>query len=316
MQKDQLLIKEKKIGIIGYGSQGRAQVLNLKDSGLSVVCSLPSQSKTALKAKEDKISVLDNKDLVIESDIIVLLTPDETQGKIYKNDILPNITKDKLLIFAHGYAVVYKEILLKDNIDVALLAFKAPGPVLRDNFLKGINTPSFYSIKRDVSGNCSKLIEEYSTLCGSKYPLRFETTFEEETTANLFSEQTLACAGITGIMKTSFDVLVSNGVSPDIAYFECIHKMKNMIEMIHGKGFSEMYKNISNVAEFGDYYARDKLFQGSLHKSMQEIYNNIKNGEFHKAWQKEQEEDFPLMNKTRKEDSRHLSEKMFDKYGE
>ena len=309
------MINQLKVGIFGYGSQGRAQALNLRDSGVDVICTLPKNSKSRIKAREDSIEVVTASELVATSDIIVLLVPDELLAKVYNEEIKDSLREGQTLVFAHGYAICFEEIIVSDAVDLVLIAFKAPGPVLRDNYLKNINTPSFYSIKNSCNSKIRQIVEEYSQCCGSKSPLRFETTFKEETIANLYSEQTLVCAGITALMKTSFDVLVEKGVSREIAYFECLYKMKMMISMIHNKGFSNMYANISNTAEFGDYYVRDKIYKGDLKEEMGSIFDKIKDGTFHRDWLKEREEGFPLMNKIREEDKNHISEKLFKEFG-
>lgn len=286
---DLSLIQAKKIAIIGYGSQGHAHALNLRDSGCTVCIGLHEQSKSRQKAITSGLTVKSNRDAAAWADVIMLLAPDTTQPKIYEQEVAPNLTAGKMLMFAHGFNIRYGTIHPPKNVDVTMIAPKAPGHRVREVFTEGGGTPALLAIHQDATGKAKQLALSYGKAIGATRAGVMETTFTEETETDLFGEQAVLCGGISALMKAGFDILVEAGYQPEAAYFECIHEMKLIVDLIYQGGLNYMRYSISDTAEWGDYIAGPQIVNAETRKTMKELLRRIQNGEFAKDWIAENE---------------------------
>src|ERR1700732_2377778 len=286
---DLSLIQAKKIAIIGYGSQGHAHALNLRDSGCTVCIGLHDQSKSRQKAIASGLTVKSNRDAATWADVIMLLAPDTTQPAIYEKEIAPNLSAGKMLMFAHGFNIRYGTIHPPKNIDVTMIAPKAPGHRVREVFTEGGGTPALLAIHQDATGKAKQLALSYGKAIGGTRAGVMETTFTEETETDLFGEQAVLCGGISALMKAGFDTLVEAGYQPEAAYFECVHEMKLIVDLIYQGGLNYMRYSISDTAEWGDYIAGPQIVNAETRKTMKELLRKIQNGEMAKEWIAENE---------------------------
>jgi ketol-acid reductoisomerase len=286
---DLSLIQAKKIAIIGYGSQGHAHALNLRDSGCTVCVGLHDQSKSRQKAIASGLTVKSNRDAAAWADVIMLLAPDTTQPSIYEKEIAPNLTAGKMLMFAHGFNIRYGTIHPPKNVDVTMIAPKAPGHRVREVFTEGGGTPALLAVHQDATGKAKQLALSYGKAIGGTRAGVMETTFTEETETDLFGEQAVLCGGISALMKAGFDILVEAGYQPEAAYFECVHEMKLIVDLIYQGGLNYMRYSISDTAEWGDYVAGPQVVNAETRKTMKELLRKIQNGEFAKDWIAENE---------------------------
>jgi ketol-acid reductoisomerase len=286
---DLSLIQAKKIAIIGYGSQGHAHALNLRDSGCTVCIGLHDQSKSRQKAIASGLTVKSNRDAAAWADVIMLLAPDTTQPAIYEKEIAPNLSAGKMLMFAHGFNIRYGTIHPPKNIDVTMIAPKAPGHRVREVFTEGGGTPALLAIHQDATGKAKQLALSYGKAIGGTRAGVMETTFTEETETDLFGEQAVLCGGISALMKAGFDTLVEAGYQPEAAYFECVHEMKLIVDLIYQGGLNYMRYSISDTAEWGDYIAGPQIVNAETRKTMKELLRKIQNGEMAKDWIAENE---------------------------
>jgi ketol-acid reductoisomerase len=286
---DLSLIQAKKIAIIGYGSQGHAHALNLRDSGCTVCVGLHDQSKSRQKAIASGLTVKSNRDAAAWADVIMLLAPDTTQPAIYEKEIAPNLTAGKMLMFAHGFNIRYGTIHPPKNVDVTMIAPKAPGHRVREVFTEGGGTPALLAVHQDATGKAKQLALSYGKAIGGTRAGVMETTFTEETETDLFGEQAVLCGGISALMKAGFDILVEAGYQPEAAYFECVHEMKLIVDLIYQGGLNYMRYSISDTAEWGDYIAGPQVVNAETRKTMKELLRKIQNGEFAKDWIAENE---------------------------
>ena len=277
---DVSLIQGKKIAIVGYGSQGHAHALNLKDSGCNVVVGLYEGSKSAAKAREQGLTVLPTAEAVKDADIVMILTPDEKQADIYKKDVAPNLKSGAMLMFAHGFNINYQLIIPPADVDVAMIAPKAPGHTVRSEYLAGKGTPCLVAVEQDATGHALEYALAYGAGIGGARAGLLETTFKTETETDLFGEQAVLCGGVCKLMQTGFEVLCEAGYDPRNAYFECIHEMKLIVDLIYQSGFAGMRYSISNTAEYGDYVTGPKIITEDTKKAMKEVLENIQNGSF------------------------------------
>lgn len=277
-------LKGKTVAIIGYGSQGHAHAQNLKESGIDVVVGLHQNSKTKEKVKNDGLVVLDVASAVKKSQVVMLLVPDEKQSDVYEKDILPNLDEGDLLLFAHGFNIHFNQILPPENVDVAMVAPKGPGHTVRSQFVEGKGVPTLVAVHQDFTGKAKELALAYACGLGAGRAGIFETTFKEETETDLFGEQAVLCGGVTELMKAGFDTLVEAGYSPEMAYFECVHEMKLIVDLINEGGFAKMRYSISDTAEYGDYRTGRRIITEETRKEMKKVLDEIQRGEFASEW--------------------------------
>ena len=279
---DMSYLQGKKIAIIGYGSQGHAHALNLKDSGCDVVVGLYEGSKSKAKAEKQGLKVLTTPEAAKWADIIMILTPDEKQADMYKQDIEPNLEAGNMLMFAHGFNIHYKCIVPPADVDVAMIAPKAPGHTVRSEYQAGKGTPCLIAVEQDATGKAWDIARAYGAGIGGARAGLLETTFRTETETDLFGEQAVLCGGVVKLMQTGFEVLCEAGYDPRNAYFECIHEMKLIVDLIYQSGFEGMRYSISNTAEYGDYITGPKIITEETKKTMKKILKDIQDGTFAK----------------------------------
>jgi ketol-acid reductoisomerase len=277
-------LQGKKIAIIGYGSQGHAHALNLRDSGLDVVVGLPATSKSRSKATAAGLTVLTPAEAAKVADVIMILVPDHLQSDIYEADIAPNLTAGKTLMFAHGFSIHFKAIEPPKNVDVSMIAPKAPGHRVREVFVEGSGVPALVAIYQDASGKALENALAYATGLGCMRAGVIETTFREETESDLFGEQAVLCGGASELIRAGFQTLVEAGYAPEIAYFECLHELKLIVDLIYEGGLSYMRYSISDTAEYGDYTRGPRIVNDATRAEMKKILAEIQSGEFAKQW--------------------------------
>ena len=273
-------LKGKTVAIIGYGSQGHAHALNLKESGVNVVVGLYEGSKSWEKAEKQGLKVMLTKDAVKVADIIMILINDEKQAAMYKEDIEPNLKPGKMLMFAHGFAIHFGQIVPPKGVDVAMIAPKAPGHTVRSEYQAGKGTPCLVAVEKNETGNALDLALAYGAGIGGARAGLLETTFRTETETDLFGEQAVLCGGVCALMQAGFDTLVEAGYDPRNAYFECVHEMKLIVDLIYQSGFAGMRYSISNTAEYGDYITGPKIITDETRKTMKKILKDIQDGTF------------------------------------
>jgi ketol-acid reductoisomerase len=277
-------LKGKTIAIIGYGSQGHAHALNLRDSGLNVVVGLHPGSKSASKAEAAGLKVLSVADATKAADVLMILVPDHLQGEIYKKDIAPNLKKGDTLMFAHGFNIHFNEIKPPADIDVSMIAPKAPGHRVRELFVEGVGVPALVAIAQDASGKALENALAYAYGLGCLKAGVLETTFKEETESDLFGEQAVLCGGVSELIRAGFETLTAAGYAPEIAYFECLHELKLIVDLIYEGGLGYMRYSISDTAEYGDYTRGPRIITDETRAEMKKILSEIQSGEFAKAW--------------------------------
>ena len=272
----------KTVAIIGYGSQGHAHALNLKDSGVDVIVGLYEGSKSWAKAEAQGLKVMTSAEAAKAADIIMILINDEKQAGLYKESIEPNLTEGKALAFAHGFNIHFGQIVPPKNIDVFMIAPKAPGHTVRSEYMEGKGTPALVAVYQDYTGHCLDVALAYGAGIGAARAAVMETTFKIETETDLFGEQAVLCGGVTALMQAGFETLVEAGYDPRNAYFECIHEMKLIVDLIYQSGFAGMRYSISNTAEYGDYITGPKIITEETKKTMKKILKDIQDGTFAK----------------------------------
>ena len=277
-------LKGKTIAIIGYGSQGHAHALNLRDSGLNVVVGLNPGSKSKAKAEAAGLQVLTVADATKAADVVMLLVPDHLQGEIYRSDVAPQLTKGKTLMFAHGFNIHFGEIKPPADVDVSMIAPKAPGHRVRELFTEGVGVPALVAIAQDASGKALENALAYAAALGCLKAGVIETTFKEETESDLFGEQAVLCGGVSELISAGFETLTEAGYAPEIAYFECLHELKLIVDLIYEGGLGYMRYSISDTAEYGDYTRGPRIVNQQTRAEMKKILSEIQSGEFAKAW--------------------------------
>src|ERR1700732_258264 len=307
---DLSLIQAKKIAIIGYGSQGHAHALNLRDSGCTVCIGLHDQSKSRQKAIASGLTVKSNRDAATWADVIMLLAPDTTQPAIYEKEIAPNLSAGKMLMFAHGFNIRYGTIHPPKNVDVTMIAPKAPGHRVREVFTEGGGTPALLAIHQDATGKAKQLALSYGKAIGATRAGVMETTFTEETETDLFGEQAVLCGGISALMKAGFDPLVEAGYQPEAAYFECVHEMKLIVDLIYQGGLNYMRYSISDTAEYGDYVGGPRVVSAETRKVMKHMLTAIQNGQVARQWIEENKTGRPKFKEMRRKEQGLLVEEV------
>ena len=278
------LLSGKKIAVIGYGSQGHAHALNLKESGVDVVVGLYRGSKSWSAAEAAGLTVMEAAEAAKAADMIMLLVPDEKQAALYRESIEPNLKEGNALIFAHGFNIHFRQITPPDFVDVFMVAPKGPGHTVRSQFLEGKGVPCLIAVHQDATGKARDYALAYAKGIGGARAGVLETTFKEETETDLFGEQAVLCGGVTELMKAGFETLVNAGYQPEIAYFECIHEMKLIIDLINQGGFGMMRYSVSDTAEYGDYVTGKRIITEETRKEMKKVLEEIQNGEFASKW--------------------------------
>ncbi|MCB2307891.1 ketol-acid reductoisomerase [Clostridium estertheticum] len=303
-------LKGKKVAVIGYGSQGHAHALNLKENGVDVVVGLYVGSKSWEKAEKAGLTVLTAAEAAKAADIIMILINDEKQGQVYKESIAPNLTKNKALVFAHGFAIHFGQIVPPADIDVFLIAPKGPGHTVRSQFLEGKGVPCLIAIHQDASGHAKEVALGYALGIGGARAGVMETSFKEETETDLFGEQAVLCGGVTALIKAGFETLVEAGYQPEMAYFECCHEMKLIVDLINQGGLNMMRYSISDTAEYGDYITGNKIITADTKKAMKGVLTDIQKGVFARDWLLENQIGKPFFNATKRIESEHQIEKV------
>lgn len=283
-------LKGKKIAIIGYGSQGHAHALNLRDSGLSVCVGLPAGSKSRAKATSTGLEVLTPFEAAKAADIIMMLVPDHLQAEIYTKDIAPNLTAGKTLMFAHGFNIHFGFITPAPGVDVSMIAPKAPGHRVREVYTEGSGVPALVAVYQDASGMALENALAYGAGIGSLRAGIIETTFKEETESDLFGEQAVLCGGAAELIRAGFETLVEAGYAPEIAYFECLHELKLIVDLIYEGGLGYMRFSVSDTAEYGDYTRGPRIVNDQIRAEMKKILSEIQTGEFARQWMQENKE--------------------------
>ena len=282
-------IAQKKIAILGFGSQGHAHALNLKDSGCEVAVGLYEGSKSWPRAEEAGLQVMTIADSVRWADVVMMLLPDEKQPAVYASEVEPSLSEGMLMLFAHGFNIHFNQIVVPPEVDLGLVAPKGPGHVLRRLYVEGNGMPALFAVGNDASGEARDLILSYARGIGCGRAGILETTFAEETETDLFGEQAVLCGGLTALLKAGFDTLVEAGYQPELAYYECVNELKLIVDLIYEGGLAGMRYSISNTAEYGDYTAGPKLIDESVKERMRDILSDIQSGRFAKDWVLENE---------------------------
>ena len=306
-------LKKKTLAVIGFGSQGHAHALNLKDSGLKVIIGLYKKSKSREVAKKLGFEVMDTAEAVKAADVIFVATPDTVIPAVYEKDIAPNLTKGKTLLFSHGFAVHFKTIVPPTDVDVILVAPKGPGHTVRSQFVAGKGVPGLIAVHQDVSGKAKQTALAWAGGVGCARAGVFETNFREETVTDLFGEQVVLCGGATALVKAGFETLVEAGFQPEMAYFECLHELKLIVDLMNEQGIAGMRFSISETAEWGDVSVGPKIIDASVKKRMVKQLKEIESGKFAKEWIAEYEGGYKRFNVLRKEGADHQIEKVGEK---
>lgn len=299
------ILKDKTVAIIGYGSQGHAHAQNLRDSGVNVIVGQRFGSKNFDLAKEHGFDPVPVADATAKADIIMILLPDEAQGAIFESDIKPNLSEGNALLFAHGFNIHFGQIQPPSNVDVVLVAPKGPGHLVRRTYIEGGGVPCVVAIEQDASGNALALALAYAKGIGGTRSGVIETTFREETETDLFGEQAVLCGGVTALIKAGFETLVEAGYQPEMAYFECMHEMKLIVDLMYEGGLSYMRYSISNTAEYGDYVTGKRIITNDVKNEMKLILNDVQSGKFARDFILESRAKYPMFYAIRKNETEH-----------
>jgi ketol-acid reductoisomerase len=304
------ILKDKVIAVIGYGSQGHAHALNLRDSGLNVIVGLRPGGPSYERAKKDGFEPLSVKEACEKADIIMILLPDQTQPAVYKESIAPVLKPGKMLLFAHGFNIHYNQIVPPKDVDVAMVAPKGPGHLVRREFERGAGVPCLVAIHQDATGEALAKALAYAKGIGGTRAGVIETTFKEETETDLFGEQVVLCGGVSALIKAGFETLVEAGYQPEIAYFECLHELKLIVDLIYEGGLSFMRYSISDTAEYGDLTRGPRIINEKVREEMKKILKEIQSGEFAKEWILENQAGRPVLNALRRREAEHPIEEI------
>jgi ketol-acid reductoisomerase len=303
-------LQGRRIAVLGYGSQGHAHALNLRDSGMDVVVGLYPDSKSWAKAEADGLTVLPVDEAAAAADIIMVVIPDTVQARVYKESIEPHLVPGKTLMFAHGFNIRFGQIQPPDYVDVSMIAPKAPGHRVREVYLDGQGTPALIAVFRDASGHAWEDAIAYGAAIGSGRAGLLETTFAEETETDLFGEQSILCGGVSELVKAAFETLVDAGYQPEVAYFECMHELKLIVDLFYRGGLSYMRYSVSDTAEHGDYYSGRKVVTDQTREAMQGILADIQSGAYAEEWIEENAKGRPWFNEMRAKERSHQIEQV------
>ncbi len=303
-------LEGKTVAVIGYGSQGHAHALNLHDSGVSVIVGVREGGASWKKAKADGLDVKPIAEAVKAADVIMVLVPDMVQPKVYEEQIAPNLSEGDTLMFAHGFNIRYGQITPPENVDVSMIAPKAPGHRVREVYQEGGGVPALLAVEQDYSGKAKENALAYAKGLGVLRAGVIETTFTEETETDLFGEQAVLCGGVTELIKAGFDTLVKAGYQPEVAYFECLHELKLIVDLIYQGGMSYMWYSVSETAEHGGYTAGPRVVDDAAREEMQGLLHEIQNGDYARKWIEENKEGRPNFNRWRDEAHEHMIEEV------
>ena len=307
---DLSLIRGKKVGIVGYGSQGHAHALNLVDNGVRVKVGLPPTSKSLAKAKQRGLEVAPVAEVAAWADVIMVLVPDTAQPKVFEQDIAPHLAPGKTLMFAHGFNIRFGTIQPRADVDVSMVAPKGPGHRVRETFQDGSGVPALLAIHQDASGSAKQLALAYASAIGAGRAGILETTFAEETETDLFGEQAVLCGGVSALVKAGFETLTAAGYQPEVAYFECLHELKLIVDLMYRGGLSYMRYSISDTAEHGDYVSGPRVIDAKVKDTMKAVLEEIQNGTFARRWVLENQAGRPTFNATRAAETEHPIEQV------
>jgi len=302
-------LKDKKIAVVGYGSQGHAHSQNLRDNGYDVVIGI-REGKSAEAAREDGFTVLSVADAAKQSDVIMVLLPDETQGTIYENEIAPYLEAGNSLVFAHGFNIHFDVIAPPENVDVFLVAPKGPGHIVRRTFVEGAAVPALFAVYQDATGKARDLALSYAKGIGATRAGVLETSFKEETETDLFGEQAVLCGGVTSLIQAGFETLTEAGYQPEVAYFEVLHEMKLIVDLMYEGGMGKMRHSISNTAEYGDYVSGPRVITADTKAAMKEVLTDIQTGAFAKAFVDDNKNEFKEFKQMRASQQGHQIEEV------
>lgn len=304
------LLQGKKVAVIGFGSQGHAHALNLHESGIDVVVGLYEGSKSWDKVKEAGLEVATTAEAAKKADIIMILVPDEKQAKLYREEIEPYLEEGNALVFAHGFNIHFKQIVPPSNVDVFMIAPKGPGHMVRRTYTEGSGVPCLIAVEQDYSGKAKDLALAYANGIGGARAGVLETTFKDETETDLFGEQAVLCGGVTALIKAGFETLVEAGYAPENAYFECMHEMKLIVDLMYQGGMAAMRYSISDTAEYGDYVTGSRIITDETKKEIKQVLTEIQDGTFAKKWLLENQVGRPTFNAMRRMEAEHPIEKV------
>jgi ketol-acid reductoisomerase len=307
---DLTILKDKVIAVLGYGSQGHAHALNLRDSGLNVIVGLRPGSPSWERAKADGFEPMLPREACAKADLIMVLVPDQTQPALYNECIEPELKPGKMLLFAHGFNIHFGQIVPPAEVDVALVAPKGPGHLVRREFVRGAGVPCLVAIHQDYTQTAMAKALAYAKGIGGTRAGVIETTFKEETETDLFGEQVVLCGGVTALMKAAFETLVEAGYQPEVAYFECVHELKLIVDLIYEGGFSFMRYSISDTAEYGDLTRGPRIINDQVRQEMKKILEEIQSGQFAREWILENQANRPVLNALRKREAAHPIEEV------
>ncbi|GCE13207.1 ketol-acid reductoisomerase [Tengunoibacter tsumagoiensis] len=304
------LIQSKRIAIIGYGSQGHAHALNLRDSGCDVVVGLPIESKSRNRAQAEGLRVMTPADATQQADVIMILLPDQIHREVFERDIRPGLAAGKTILTAHGFSVHFAQIVAPEDVDVAMVAPKSPGHMVRRLYTEGAGVPALWAVHQDATGQAQQLALAYARGIGSTRAGVLRTTFAEETETDLFGEQAVICGGVSALIKTGFETLVEAGYQPEIAYFECLHEMKLIVDLMYQGGMNYMRYSISDTAEFGDYVSGPRVVDQHAREEMRAILREIQDGTFATRWILENQAGRPSFLAQRRKNATHQIEQV------
>ena len=307
---DLSVLKGKRVAVLGYGSQGHAHANNLRDSGIDVVVGLRRESKSWAKAENAGLKVAETAEAVKSADIIMTLLPDELQGEAYEKEIKPGLQNGNYLAFGHGFNIHFKRIVPPSGVNVFMVAPKGPGHLVRSEFEKGRGVPCLLAVQQDPSGNTKKVGLAYASAIGGARAAVIETTFKDETETDLFGEQSVLCGGLTALIQAGYETLVNAGYPPEMAYFECVHEVKLIVDLIYEGGLANMRYSISNTAEYGDLTRGKRIIGPEVRERMQTILKDIQSGKFAEEWINEYRCGMPHFTELRKEAANHPLEKV------
>ena len=310
---DLSIIQGKKVAIIGYGSQGHAHACNLKDSGVDVTVGLRAGSSSIAKAQAHGLKVAEVAAAVQQADVVMVLTPDEFQGQLYREELEPNLKKGATLAFAHGFSIHYNQVVPRADLDVIMVAPKAPGHTVRSEFVRGGGIPDLIAIYQDASGNAKNVALSYASGVGGGRTGIIETTFKDETETDLFGEQAVLCGGTVELVKAGFEVLTEAGYAPEMAYFECLHELKLIVDLMFEGGIANMNYSISNNAEYGEYVTGPEVINEQSKEAMRNALKRIQNGEYAKMFISEGATNYPSMTAWRRNNAAHPIEQVGEK---